>query len=164
MEGIENWKDIANYTNYEVSSFGNVRNKNTGRILKTANKGGYYTIGLSNKVGKTFGVHRLVAESFLPNPEKKLHVNHIDKNSLNNKLENLEWVTCSENNLHNHKIGLITCYKRKISQYDLQMNLIENFNSIKEASIKINIGLGGIKAVLYKKQKTSGGFIFKYLE
>ena len=49
MEDTEVWKDIANYDKYEVSSFGNVRNKKTGRILKPSNIGGYYSVGLSNK-------------------------------------------------------------------------------------------------------------------
>ena len=343
MEEIEVWKDISNYKNYKVSTFGNVRNKKTGRILKAANNGGYFCVGLSNKITKTFSVHRLVAETFIENPENKAHVNHKDKNGLNNnlsnlewatpkennihksletkqntnqnltvwridsnseeklekynsiedaskwilenkygnslhnirggiscasrgvynssfgfkwqidkgynleheiwkeiiienentngyyisslgrfknkkgvimedykphhtgyiylrvnikkyalhrlvalifieninnkpfvnhidgnklnnKLDNLEWVTCSENNLHSHKLGLTNGHKRKIIQYNLEMNEIQKYNTIKEASENLNISLSCIKDVLKEKQKSSKGFIFKYLE
>ena len=343
MEEEEVWRPIADYENYEVSSFGNVRNKNTGRVLKPANQGGYYNVGLSNVKTKSYPIHRLVALAFISNPENKLHVNHIDKNSLNNRLENLEWttpkennihksngviqttnqnltvwridkntdeylekynsinlaskwvvdnnltlsvhnahtgiscsirgvykssfgfkwslekeetlenevwkeiniegkntngyfisslgrfrnkkgvimknykphhsgyiyvrvnidkyaihrlvaltflenhdnkpfvnhidgnktnnsvnnlewVTCAENNLHNYNIGLNKGFKRKITQYDLEMNFIQNFNTIKDASIKLHISLSCIKDVLKNKQTSTKGFIFKYLE
>lgn len=167
-ECLENeiWKEInienEDTSGYYLSSLGRFKNKK-GVIMKDykPHHTGYIYLRVNIK---KYALHRLVALTFIGNVENKPFVNHIDGNKLNNKLENLEWVTCSENNLHNYKIGLINGYKRKISQYDLQMNLIENFNSIKEASNKLNIGLSGIKAVLYKKQKTSGGFIFKYLE
>lgn len=113
---------------------------------------------------KKYALHRLVALTFIENPENKPFVNHIDGNKLNNKAENLEWLTCSENNLHAHKIGLNKGSKREVIQYDLEMNQIQKFNKIKDASIKLTICYSSIKAVLYKKQNTAGGFIFKYLE
>jgi len=342
MEDAEEWLNVANYENYEVSTFGNIRNKKTGRILKVANNGGYFSVGLSNIKTKTFSVHQLVAKAFILNPENKQQVNHKDKNGLNNKINNLEWssnkensihrshgvkqttnqnleiykinpdtneilekfnsieeatkkiienkelkfknvrsgismvinnkqniaydykwkkveqnnleneewreviidnkqiegyyvsslgrfknkkgvimkdykshhsgyiylrvnikkyalhrlvaqtfisnlenkpfvnhvdgnktnnavsnlewVTCSENNLHNYKIGLTNGHKRQIIQYDFKMNIIKQFNAIKEASKELDICYSSIKAVLYKKQNTAGGFIFKYLE
>ena len=85
---MEEWKPIADFPNYEVSSFGNVKNVKTGRILKAVNCGGYYTVVLSNKITKSQTVHRLVALAFLDNDENKPQVNHKDKNSLNNKLSN----------------------------------------------------------------------------
>jgi hypothetical protein len=100
MEDTEIWKSIQEYENYEVSIFGNVRNKTTKRILKPANHGGYYSVGLSNKKTKTFSVHILVAKAFIPNPENKNTVNHKDKNGLNNNISNLEWNTNKENSIH----------------------------------------------------------------
>lgn len=91
-------------------------------------------------------------------------MNHIDGNKTNNSSCNLEWVTSSENNLHNHKIGLTKGNKRKIIQCDSEMNEIKTFAAIKEASKELNICYSSIKAVLYKKQNKAGGFIFKYLD
>jgi hypothetical protein len=69
-----------------------------------------------------------------------------------------------ENQIHKFKICLGNNYTRKIVQYDLEMNKIQDFNSILEASKNLNMSQSNIKAVLYNKQKTAGGFIFKYLE
>ena len=106
----------------------------------------------------------LVALAFIENIENRPFVNHIDGNKLNNTLDNLEWLTSSENNLHAHKVGLTKGDKRKITQYDLEMNVIQTFNTIKDASIKLDICYSSIKGVLYKTQNTAGGFIFKYLD
>ena len=113
---------------------------------------------------KKYALHRLVALAFIDNTYNKPFVNHIDGNKTNNIFENLEWVTCSENNLHNYKIGLTNGHKRKITQYDLEMNEIQNFDTIKEAGIKLNISYSCIKDVLKENQKSSKGFIFKYLD
>jgi hypothetical protein len=303
----EQWKQILEYVNYEVSSYGNVRNKKTGRILKPARNGGYLHVSLSsNKIQKSFSVHQLIARCFIDNPENKPQVNHIDKDGTNNKLSNLEWVTAAENtahklltlevktnqnlkiwrvdknsdeklelynsiydasvwcvehgyspsthnargnisyalngryksscgfkwvldkqpnleneiwknitingttnynkyslhqlvastfidnldkkpivnhidgnkinncisnlewvtiqenNQHNHNIGLIKTFKRKIGQYNLEGDLIKEYNSIVNAEKEL--GIQTIKNVLCNKQKTAGGFIWKYLD
>jgi hypothetical protein len=111
-----------------------------------------------------YALHRLIAFTFLENPENKEYVNHIDGNKTNNSLENIEWNTPRENSLHSHKIGLNKGNKRKIIQFDLELNKIQEFNSIIEASKFLHISPSNIKAVLYNKQKTAGRFIFKYLE
>lgn len=73
-----------------------------------------YTVGLT-KYGKrtTYLVHRLVAQVFIPNPEGKPQINHIDGNPLNNHIDNLEWATASENNLHSIKSGLVDYHSEK---------------------------------------------------
>jgi hypothetical protein len=109
-----------------------------------------------------YALHRIVASTFVDNPYSKDVVNHIDGNKVNNSSNNLEWCTIKENSQHNHNIGLIKTFKRKIGQYDLNDNLIKEYNSI--VSAKKETGIKGIKEVLYKKQKTSGGFIWKYLD
>lgn len=164
VENEEEWRDVAEYEDiYEVSSLGNVRNKKTKRVLRPATKGGYALVGLcKDGKGKTIPVHRLVAFAFIPNPENKPFVNHIDGNKTNNSLVNLEFATVQENCLHSAKTGLIKFYKRKVGQYTLDNVLIKKFNSIKEAMDET--GITTIKGVLYKQFNTGGGFIWKYLE
>lgn len=120
---MEIWKNIKGYEqHYEVSNYGNVRAKyrefigKDGKLKKyhakllkpdtTILKRGYVRVTLS-KDYKTerFQVHRLVADHFIPNPENKPFINHIDNNGLNNHVSNLEWCTHSENMIHAQKQG-----------------------------------------------------------
>lgn len=100
----EIWKDIDGYENsYEVSSFGNIRNKVRGNILKARpHSGGYTQVGLS---GKNYYIHRLVTKAFCLIPDElselpKLDVNHKDDNKKNNYYKNLEWCNRSQNQIH----------------------------------------------------------------
>lgn len=105
----EIWKTINDFPNYEVSNLGRVRNKNTKKLLcaRIGREGLYYSVYLiNNSKENTQRVHRLVAKAFIPNPENKPMVNHIDGNKLNNNVNNLEWVTAKENNNHAVRTGL----------------------------------------------------------
>jgi hypothetical protein len=162
----EVWKEIKitdfESENYYISNLGRFKN-NRGIIMKhyKPHHSGYIYVRVNKK---KFAIHRLVALMFIDNPENKPFVNHIDGNKVNNCLDNLEWVTCGENNKHNYTNNIKKKYTRPIIQYDLEMNELSKFNSIKEAGNILNICTSGIKAVLYNKQKTSKNFIFKYLE
>ena len=92
------WKKIYGYENYEVSEDGNVRNSQTGYNLRhTVDKQGYHLVGLSkNGKRKTQVVHRLVAQAFIDNPEKKEIVKHRDGNNENNDVFNLYWMSFAE--------------------------------------------------------------------
>lgn len=96
---VEVYKPIKGYDRYFVSSMGNVKNIDTGRILKLGNRGnGYLTVDLcSNCKRSTNSVHRLVAKAFIPNRENKPQVNHKNEVKTDNRLENLEWLSCKEN-------------------------------------------------------------------
>ena len=96
---LEIYKDIENYWPYQVTSWGRVYNKETGEFLTPQpNEKGYMRVDLYGPEGrKHFKVHRLVAEAFIPNPNEKPQVNHIDGNNQNNSVTNLEWVTNAEN-------------------------------------------------------------------
>lgn len=128
---MERWKPIKGYEGlYEVSDQGNVRSIDRycktnirhvkqrlikGKILKrNLKRNGYYTVDLSKdgKV-KTTLIHRLVAETFIDNPNGLKCVNHIDSNRKNNNLTNLEWVTSSENRLHGIKQGNVVFKQTK---------------------------------------------------
>lgn len=95
-------RDIAGYEGkYTVDIFGNVKNSKGEVLKKRENEFGYYDIGLyKNNKQSRYKVHRLVAKAFIPNPQNKEQVNHIDGNKHNNCVWNLEWVTAKENTHH----------------------------------------------------------------
>ncbi len=124
----ETWKDVVGYEGrYQVSSMGRIKSfpnktRNGERILKNLLSGNvpYYYIDLV-KDAKTHRktIHRIVAEAFIPNPENKPQVNHIDGDKRNNRFDNLEWNTRSENQLHSIRTGLRTAKGVKNSQAKL---------------------------------------------
>jgi len=158
---IFNDEKISN-KKYFVSTLGRFKNS-YGTIMENykVNENGYIRVYIYNK---TFTLHRLVALTFLENPENKEQVNHKDGNKLNNSVNNLEFVTNTENQLHKFKMGLGNNYTRKIGQYDLEGNFIKEFKSIISASKELNTSTSNIKGVLINKRKTAAGFIWKYLE
>ena len=111
---MEEWKTIEDFEDYEVSNYGNVRNKITKcLIIGDINNFGYYRVRLhKNKKTKRFFRHRLVALYFLPNPNNYKFVNHIDGDKSNNTIHNLEWCSQSENEKHAFRTGL----KRKTNK------------------------------------------------
>lgn len=101
----ELWKDIEGYPGYQVSNLGRVRSNNYGRInyvLKLrVDKDGYYRVMIKkDKKDKLFGVHRLVALTFISNPNNYPCVNHKDENKQNNCVDNLEWCTVQYNDTY----------------------------------------------------------------
>lgn len=96
---LEIWKPIEDFDKYEVSSWGRVRNKTTGLILKPyENDKGYLKVEIYHDgIGCKKRVHRLVAAAFIPNPNNLPHVDHIDGNKHNNSVTNLRWTSDSKN-------------------------------------------------------------------
>jgi predicted XRE-type DNA-binding protein len=105
----EIWKDVIGYEGlYQVSNLGRVKSLRKNLIMKLCSANhGYLNVGLNKNLKKSFYIHRLVAQAFIPNPENKPQVNHKDGNRLNNKVENLEWNTNYENMRHGYDTGLI---------------------------------------------------------
>lgn len=169
----EIWKDINGYEGiYQVSNKGRVRSLDRkvwnytkkGRILKPHDNGhSYLNVGLhgENSVNKHAYIHRLVAEAFIPNPDNKPEVNHIDFNKRNNCVENLEWVTEEENKKHyrfsirmreavdtreNKKMNL---YFSKIRDNKSKiLNLYNDGKTIKEISKETGLGKDFVSNVL----------------
>jgi hypothetical protein len=137
IEELEIWKPIQDCYDYEISNLGRVKNIKTGKYLKTSIRPDRYvniSLCVNNKT-KNCKLHRLIAQAFIPNPENKPTVNHIDRNRSNNKLSNLEWATMSEQNKHSAKNQKSSYFCRPIIQKTIDNIYIQTFSSIKEASL-----------------------------
>lgn len=157
---MEIWKDIKGYEGiYQISNLGKIRSlkydkSKIRKIYKDSN--GYLEIDLWNKgKRKMFLIHRLVAEAFIPNPNKLPEVNHIDKNITNNNVENLEYCDRSYNVRYSKKL-------KKINQYDLQGNFIKEWDCSKDIERQLHFPSSTIRACCNGKFKTSHNYIWKY--
>ena len=132
---MNEWKDVKGYEGiYLVSNTGEIRSLKYNKNLKPfLTHWGYLRIVLNkDKKTKTTFVHRVVASAFIPNPDNKPQVNHIDGNKQNNRVENLEWVSDKENKIHGFKNGLFdNHYSIKIYQADLKGNIVKVWKSKK---------------------------------
>lgn len=161
------WKKIlfeGKETIYSVSDIGEIRNDNTGKLLKLSMQQGYYQVTLSiNKKPKRFRVHRLVAAAFIPNPENKPYVNHLDGCRSNNKINNLEWCTPAENTQHAIKTGLMKpTRERKVIQYSMNGDKIAEYVSINEAARQTDSLPEKIVACCQLQRKSHNNFQWRY--
>lgn len=186
-----NRKPILEYEGlYEISDDGKVWSCISHKYLKPKLNKGYEQVNLyKEKVCKSFSVHRLVALAFIPNPENKREINHIDENKLNNSVENLEWVTSKENANHgtrnqrirewvlahpilkdSERLGyrkIKMAYGKspiEVAQIDISTGeIIATYPSIAEAGRKNGFKNGSICWCCLGKQKTAYGYKWKRL-
>ena len=190
----EIWKDVDGYEGlYQVSNYGNVKSvkregKNGrnygGNVLKPSlNKScGYLTVGLSSGgFTKTFLLHRLVAEAFIPNPSSKKEINHIDGNKHNNHISNLEWNTRLENMRHAkehnllkfkvgechymyHRYGQKHPNAKKIVQSDLNDNIVKIWECGADIERELGIPKSNICICCKGGRKKAGGYKWRFAE
>ena len=159
----EEWRDIPGYEGrYQASSLGRIRGPRcVNRPFK--NRNGYMVATLFKDGEKIrTGVHRLVAVAFIPNTEGKPQINHINGDKLDNRPENLEWVTCSENNLHRRRVlngGGGRC-KRPVVCLDTGVK----YPSITEAAATTGSHLEKILACCKGRRKQTNGLHWAYAE
>ena len=171
------WKPIAGYDNYMVSSFGRVKSLNYNgtkreKILKPCkNRKGYLRVALfKNRKGKWFRVHRIVAQSFIPNPDNLPQVNHINEFKTDNSVWNLEWCTNEYNHNYgtrNERAGLAQTNHPSTSKSVVQLDLLENFirewPSAMEAQ-RNGFHNGNINSCCKGRYKTHKGYRWMYAE
>ena len=166
----EIWVKISDFPLYSVSSYGRVRNDRTNHILKPyriGNKGNqYYAVDLYPK--KCVRVHRLVAKYFIPNADEKPQVNHIDGNHFNNAVNNLEWVTGSENCTHAYRVlgrekmyGGVNPNSKKIVRIEDGKIFESLADAVRELGMKNH---SYISKVLSGSRHKAGGYHWRYLE
>jgi hypothetical protein len=170
---MDTWKVVPKFPSYEASSSGLIRNKETQKILATHNNGGYIQLHLyRNKVRFPVKLHRIIAETFILNPEDKPTVNHKNKDTTDNRVVNLEWQTQKENNEHkvsnNYKRKDATtravwkCHKDTHQKLELYSSFNDAAKSIDSSNWKVIAS--NIRSVLCGKYKQSNGFFWIYEE
>lgn len=176
----EIWKPIKKFEGYyEISNLGNIRSiertiitkNNVQRIVKSkqlklsVNEHGYLitTIRINN-VPYNLKIHRIVAQTFIPNPDNKKTVNHIDCNKLNNAVSNLEWSTHSENIQHayDNNLNYSDSQYKAVLQYSKQGEFIQEYKSISEAKKTLKIKGNHISDVCNGRMKSAYGSTWKF--
>lgn len=175
----EIWKDTK-FDGYQVSNYGRVKSKDRYQVNsdgktyhykehimkqsvgKSRNNNGYNIVNLRQYGKQNIQlVHRLVAIAFISNDNNYPCVNHIDGNKQNNNVNNLEWCSYADNNVHALNNNLRKPRGNKIVQKDLDGNIIRVFKSTCEASRITNISRGSISHCLNGRNNTAGNYFWE---
>lgn len=187
----EEWKPVVGYEGYYVvSNCGNVYSLRSNKVLKPIKtRAGYLRVHLSvNGIWKGLAVHRLVALAFIPNPENKPTVNHINEIKTDNRADNLQWATMREQNIHGTRIERVKAhtdylnrgidyavvaskhdYKninrkqmRAVLQYSKDGNFIARFDGLSIAARQVGVSVGHLCSCLKGRGRSCGGYRWEY--
>ena len=184
----EVWKDVIGYEGlYQISNLGRIKSlkrtvkKSNGstkfvreKIIKKKTNYGYENVALSkNGIVSTKKVHRIIAEVFIPNPENKKTINHKNGIRNDNRIENIEWSTYSENNFHAYRVlhkkpphrgrdGYQSTRGIPVLQLTKNGEFVKEYGSANLASELLGLNHSNISSVCRGERKYCGGFIWKY--
>ena len=182
----DEWVVCEDYPSYMINTKGEIKSLLTNKILKPSkHKSGYMLVGLRRDgVSKTVKVHRLLAKAFIPNPENKPHVDHINGVRDDNRLENLRWCTNQENQsfelarLNNSKALtgrkqspeavakrakiLQKSIGKKVNQYTLDGEFVASYNSFNEARRLTGVWDASVRSCCMGRFKQAGGYIWRF--
>lgn len=175
------WKEIPEWSGlYEVSNLGRIKSLRRPHVpsdvIKKPQKTreGYLHIQLANKeIKKCVYIHRVVAEVFIPNPDGKTQVNHKNGNPADNRVNNLEWCTTSENILHSFaelgrqgsqigNTGANSPHHKGVMQYSKSGCFVQKYDSIKQAAESAGVTSAAIIRACKNFEMSSGGYRWKY--
>ena len=175
MENKEIWKDIEGFEGkYQISNMGRVKsleridNNNhpvKEKIMKSVkDSGGYLQVKLyKDGKYKSYLIHRLVASAFIPNPNNFFEVNHIDENKTDNRVDNLEWCDSKYNMNYGTRTKRASASCRKtILQFTKDGKLVRKWDSATQVERELGFHNSGICMCCKGKQKTCGGYRWKY--
>ena len=164
----KHWKAIENYPDYQLSDQGRVRSfKDKSGAVRylglTMDKDGYLQVNLcGNGEVRTCKVHQLVLAAFLGPCPKGMEANHLDVNKRNNRLDNLEYTTHSENMKHAYHLGLGNI--KAVIQRSMVGQFVADYISQCEASRRTGVNQGHISECCNGKIKSAGGFVWEHSE
>lgn len=161
------WREVKEYNHYEVNQFGQIRHKKRQQILKPrSNSGGYQYVNFKiNGKNTNFAVHRIVANAFIPNPNGYTEINHKDYDKTNNCVDNLEWVTSSQNKQHAFlKEENKNSRGKSVSQFTKDGTFIKTFPSVSAAAAELGCCVAAISNCCLGRTKTSKGFRWSFVE
>lgn len=156
---VEIWKSNPEIEKIEVSSFGRVRSVKGHYYKSCPNNCGYLQVTFSVNGKNVYKlVHRLVAQTFIPNPDNLPEVNHKDCDRKNNSADNLEWCSHEENIAYRERFG--KAQNRPVFAINLATLEVSQFCSQNEAGRTLGVNIGNINSVIKGKLKTTGGYWF----
>lgn len=160
---MERWKKIVGFENYSVSTEGRVRNDKSGRVLKPQMRKGYLRVCVYNGSKKYLTLSRLVAESFIPNPQNHQFVNHKSEDKMDNRVNNLEWCDRLYNNTYGTRCERVKSSLQK-QQYNQRGCIVDGvqYHSIRSAERCCSVTKGTFVCALNRGQTHCKGHTICY--